>query len=50
MEVLGLGAGIGQEGVSLSVAADHCTSGVGKFKIVGHTKNLRGGVADHVLL
>jgi hypothetical protein len=41
--------GISHKGVSLSVAAGQCTSGLGKFKIVGHIKNQRGGVANHVL-
>jgi hypothetical protein len=44
-----LETGIGHKGVSLSVAADHCTSGLGKFEIVGHAENWWGGVADHVL-
>jgi hypothetical protein len=44
-----LGASIGHKGVSLSIATDHCTSGLGKFKIIGYAKNQRGEVADHVL-
>ncbi len=44
-----LGAGIGHEGVSLSIAANHCTSGLGKFKIIGHVKDWWDEVADLVL-